>query len=129
MSDARPPHRGPGQAGPHALPLAEPQRRQPLPVRPRCARVPLVQAPADEAPVHYCAESFIWALLVGHPLRRHHDHGHLPRGVLLEPTIVIRDPLEDFPLPMNIAHGPRQARRSSSKVAASVAGLQNSGNF
>ena len=56
----------------------------------------------DEAPVHYCAESFFgpyWSVT------RYEDIMTVDTSHDIfssEPTIIIGDPLEDFPLPMFI---------------------------
>jgi len=82
----------------------------------------------DEAPVHYCAESFFgpyWSVT------RYDDIMSVDTSHDLfssEPTIVIQDPEEDFTLPMFIAMD-RPKHDEQRMVVAPVAGPQNLRNF
>ena len=82
----------------------------------------------DEAPVHYCAESFFgpyWSVT------RYDDIMTVDTShdvYSSEPTIVIRDPIEDFPLPMFIAMD-RPKHDEQRMVVAPAVGPQNLRNF
>ncbi len=82
----------------------------------------------DEAPVHYCAESFFgpyWSVT------RYDDIMTVDTShdvFSSEPTIIISDPLEDFPLPMFIAMD-RPKHDEQRKVVAPVTGPENLRNF
>jgi cytochrome P450 len=82
----------------------------------------------DEAPVHYCAESFFgpyWSVT------RYDDIMTVDTShdvFSSEPTIVISDPLEDFPLPMFIAMD-RPKHDEQRRVVAPVTGPENLRNF
>jgi cytochrome P450 len=82
----------------------------------------------DEAPVHYCAESFFgpyWSV-TGYDEIMTVDTSH--DVFSSEPNIVISDPLDDFPLPMFIAMD-RPKHDEQRKVVAPVTGPQNLKNF
>ena len=82
----------------------------------------------DEAPVHYCAESFFgpyWSVT------RYDDIMTVDTShdvFSSEPTIIISDPLEDFPLPMFIAMD-RPKHDEQRRVVAPVTGPENLRNF
>jgi len=82
----------------------------------------------DEAPVHYCPDSFFgpyWSVT------RYQDIMAVDTAhdvYSSEPTIVIRDPMEDFPLPMFIAMD-RPKHDEQRRVVAPVAGPDNLRNF
>lgn len=82
----------------------------------------------DEAPVHYCAESFFgpyWSVT------RYEDIMTVDTSHDIfssEPTIIIGDPLEDFPLPMFIAMD-RPKHDEQRRVVAPVTGPENLRNF
>jgi cytochrome P450 len=82
----------------------------------------------DEAPVHYCPESFFgpyWSVT------RYDDIMTVDTSHEIfssEPNIVISDPLEDFPLPMFIAMD-RPRHDEQRRVVAPVTGPENLRNF
>ena len=82
----------------------------------------------DEAPVHYCADSFTgpyWSVT------RYADIMQVDTSHDIyssEPTITIRDPLEDFPLPMFIAMD-RPKHDEQRKVVSPVTGAENLRHF
>jgi cytochrome P450 len=82
----------------------------------------------DEAPVHYCPESFSGAYW---SVTRYEDIMTVDTSHDIyssEPTIVIREPLEGFALPMFIAMD-RPKHDEQRKVVAPVVGAQNLRNF
>ena len=103
MSDARPLYtEDQVKLDPYALPLAELNVANPY-LFAHDAHGPWFRRLRDEAPVHYCAESFFgpyWSVTRYADIMTV-DTSH--EVFSSEPTIVIRDPLEDFPLPMFIA--------------------------
>jgi cytochrome P450 len=89
---------------------------------------PWFQRLREEAPVHYCAESFFgpyWSVT------RYDDIMTVDTShdvFSSEPNIVISDPLADFPLPMFIAMD-RPKHDEQRKVVAPVTGPENLRNF
>ena len=82
----------------------------------------------DEAPVHYCAESFFgpyWSVTRYDDIRTV-DTSH--QVFSSEPVITIREAFEDFPLPMFIAMDPPK-HDEQRKVVAPVVGPENLRNF
>ncbi|MCP5193120.1 MAG: cytochrome P450 [Pseudomonadales bacterium] len=128
MSDARPLYtEDQVKLDPYALPLAELNVANPY-LFAHDAHGPWFRRLRDEAPVHYCAESFFgpyWSVTRYADIMTV-DTSH--EVFSSEPTIVIRDPLEDFPLPMFIAMD-RPKHDEQRKVVAPVAGPQNLRNF
>jgi len=82
----------------------------------------------DEAPVHYCVDSFFgpyWSVT------RYDDIMTVDTSHAVfssEPVITIREPFEDFPLPMFIAMDPPK-HDEQRKVVAPVVGPENLKNF
>jgi cytochrome P450 len=82
----------------------------------------------DEAPVHYCPQSFFgpyWSVT------RYKDIMHVDTSHEVfssEPTILISDPMEDFELPMFIAMD-RPRHDEQRKVVSPVTGPENLRNF
>lgn len=82
----------------------------------------------DEAPVHYCAESIhgpYWSVT------RYDDIMHVDTSHDIyssEPSITIRDPLEDLPLPMFIAMD-RPKHDEQRSVVSPVTGAENLRGF
>ena len=111
-------HRRPGQCGPLFRATGGHQRGQPLPVFPRCTRS-LVQAPAGRGAGALLRRKFFWPLLVGHPLRRHHDRRHLPRCLLLGTHHHHQRPPGRFSPAHVHRHGQAQARRAAQGGCAS----------
>jgi len=128
MSDARPLYtEDQVKLDPYALPLAELNVANPY-LFAHDVHGPWFRRLRDEAPVHYCAESFFgpyWSVTRYADIMTV-DTSH--EVFSSEPTIVIRDPLEDFPLPMFIAMD-RPKHDEQRKVVAPVAGPQNLRNF
>ncbi|MDH5171054.1 MAG: cytochrome P450 [Gammaproteobacteria bacterium] len=112
---------------PYSLPLSDFDVANPY-LFARDAHWPWFRRLRDEAPVHYCADSFFgpyWSVT------RYDDIMTVDTShdvFSSEPTIVIRDPIEDFPLPMFIAMD-RPKHDEQRKVVAPVAGPENLRNF
>jgi cytochrome P450 len=112
---------------PYSLPLADINVANPY-LFAHDAQWPWFRRLRDEAPVHYCAESFFgpyWSIT------RYQDIMAVDTAhdvYSSEPTIVIRDPMEDLPLPMFIAMD-RPKHDEQRKVVAPVVGPDNLRNF
>ena len=112
---------------PYSVPLAELNVANPF-LFSHDAHWPWFKRLRDEAPVHYCAESFFgpyWSI-TGYDEIMTVDTSH--DVFSSEPNIIISDPLEDFPLPMFIAMD-RPKHDEQRKVVAPVTGPQNLKNF
>ncbi len=75
----------------------------------------------DEAPVHFCAEAETgpyWSVTRYEDIQYVDTHHDIFSS---EPTIVIRDPMEDFPLPMFIAMDPPKHEQQRAVVQPAVA--------
>ncbi len=75
----------------------------------------------DEAPVHFCAEAETgpyWSVTRYDDIQYVDTHHDIFSS---EPTIVIRDPMEDFPLPMFIAMDPPKHDQQRAVVQPAVA--------
>jgi len=112
---------------PYSLPLAQINVANPY-LFAHDAHWPWFKRLREEAPVHYCAESFFgpyWSVT------RYDDIMTVDTShdvFSSEPAIVIRDPQEDLPLPMFIAMD-RPKHDEQRKVVAPVAGPENLRNF
>jgi cytochrome P450 len=112
---------------PYSLPLTELNVANPY-LFAHDAHWPWFRRLRDEAPVHYCPQSFFgpyWSVT------RYEDIMTVDTShdvYSSEPTIVIRDPIENFPLPMFIAMD-RPKHDEQRKVVAPVAGPENLRNF
>ena len=75
----------------------------------------------DEAPVHFCAEAETgpyWSVTRYEDIQYVDTHHDIFSS---EPTIVIREPMEDFPLPMFIAMDPPKHEQQRAVVQPAVA--------
>jgi cytochrome P450 len=128
MSDARPMYsEDQVKVDPYSVPLAELNVANPF-LFGHDVHWPWFKRLRDEAPVHYCAESFFgpyWSVS-GYAEIMTVDTSH--DVFSSEPNIIISDPLEDFPLPMFIAMD-RPKHDEQRKVVAPVTGPQNLKNF
>ncbi len=128
MSDARPMYtEDQVKLDPYSIPLAELNVANPF-LFAHDAHWPWFKRLRDEAPVHYCAESFFgpyWSIS-GYDEIMTVDTSH--DVFSSEPNIIISDPLDDFPLPMFIAMD-RPKHDEQRKVVAPVTGPQNLKNF
>lgn len=128
MTDSRPMYTvDQVQVDPYSIPLAELNVANPF-LFSHDAHGPWFKRLRDEAPVHYCAESFFgpyWSIS-GYDEIMTVDTSH--DVFSSEPNIIISDPLEDFPLPMFIAMD-RPKHDEQRKVVAPVTGPQNLKNF
>jgi cytochrome P450 len=128
MSDARPMYsEDQVKVDPYSVPLAELNVANPF-LFGHDVHWPWFKRLRDEAPVHYCAESFFgpyWSVSRYAEIMTV-DTSH--DVFSSEPNIIISDPLEDFPLPMFIAMD-RPKHDEQRKVVAPVTGPQNLKNF
>ena len=128
MSDERPMYtEDQVKVDPYSIPLAELNVANPF-LFANDVHWPWFKRLRDEAPVHYCAESFFgpyWSVSRYEEIMTV-DTSH--DVFSSEPNIVISDPLEDFPLPMFIAMD-RPKHDEQRKVVAPVTGPQNLKNF
>jgi cytochrome P450 len=128
MTDARPMYtEDQVKVDPYSVPLAELNVANPF-LFGHDVHWPWFKRLRDEAPVHYCAESFFgpyWSVS-GYEEIMTVDTSH--DVFSSEPNIIISDPLEDFPLPMFIAMD-RPKHDEQRKVVAPVTGPQNLKNF
>ncbi len=124
MSDARPMYTQDQVAiDPYSVPLAELNVANPF-LFAHDVQERWFKRLRDEAPVHYCAESFFgpyWSVTRYDDIMTV-DTSH--EVYSSEPNIVISDPLEDFPLPMFIAMD-RPKHDEQRKVVAPVTGPEN----
>ena len=128
MSDARPMYTEEQvKIDPYSIPLSDIDVANPF-LFSHDVHGPWFKRLRDEAPVHYCAESFFgpyWSV-TGYDEIMTVDTSH--DVFSSEPNIVISDPLDDFPLPMFIAMD-RPKHDEQRKVVAPVTGPQNLKNF
>jgi len=128
MSEARPIYtEDQVKVDPYSIPLAELNVANPF-LFSHDVHWPWFKRLREEAPVHYCAESFFgpyWSVS-GYDEIMTVDTSH--DVFSSEPNIIISDPLEDFPLPMFIAMD-RPKHDEQRKVVAPVTGPQNLKNF
>ena len=128
MSDARPMYtEDQVKVDPYSIPLSELNVANPF-LFAHDVHWPWFKRLRDEAPVHYCAESFFgpyWSV-TGYDEIMTVDTSH--DVFSSEPNIIISDPLDDFPLPMFIAMD-RPKHDEQRKVVAPVTGPQNLKNF
>jgi len=128
MSDARPIYtEDQVNVDPYSLPLSKLDVANPF-LFANDAHWPWFKRLRDEAPVHYCAESFFgpyWSVTnYEHIMTVDTSHDIFSS----EPNIIISDPLDDFPLPMFIAMD-RPKHDEQRKVVAPVTGPENLRNF
>ncbi len=128
MTDARPMYsEDQVKLDPYSLPLSAINVANPY-LFAHDAHWPWFQRLREEAPVHYCAESFFgpyWSVT------RYDDIMTVDTShdvFSSEPNITIADPLADLPLPMFIAMD-RPKHDEQRKVVAPVAGPENLRNF
>ncbi|MCB1855958.1 MAG: cytochrome P450 [Halieaceae bacterium] len=115
------------QQDPYSLPLDQLDVANPF-LFAQGAEGPWFKRLRDEAPVHYCHNSFFgpyWSVT------RYQDIMQVDTSHDIyssEPAITIRDPIEDFPLPMFIAMD-RPRHDAQRKVVAPATGPENLRNF